>query len=104
MALYEQALRRLGPRPTLVEWDTDIPAFEVLLDEAAQAAVRLRASCLSTLTNALATSFPAVRRLVGAHIGASIELSTPVLLVLLCRGAGTFSVDHWLWRRFGQQR
>jgi len=21
-----------------------------------------------------------------------------MLLVLLCRGAGTFSVDHWLWR------
>ncbi len=81
---------------------------------------------------------------IAAHIGASIELSTPVLLVLgfltrpaalvllgmttiievfvypqawpthiqwaamllvlLCRGAGTFSVDHWLWRRYGQQR
>ena len=81
---------------------------------------------------------------IAAHIGASIELSTPVLLVLgfltrpaalvllgmttiievfvypqawpthiqwaamllvlLCRGAGSFSVDHWLWRRYGQQR
>lgn len=79
-----------------------------------------------------------------AHLGAAIELSTPVLLVLglatrpaalvllgmttiievfvypmawpthiqwaamllvlLCRGAGKFSVDHWLWRRFGQPR
>jgi putative oxidoreductase len=78
-----------------------------------------------------------------AHLGASIELSTPILLllglatrpaalvllgmttiievfvypqawpthiqwaamllVLLCRGAGAFSVDHWLWwRRFGK--
>ncbi|MFI4895377.1 MAG: DoxX family protein [Steroidobacterales bacterium] len=76
-----------------------------------------------------------------AHIGASIELSTPVLLVLglltrpaalvllgmtsvievfvyplawpthiqwaamllvlLCRGAGGFSVDHWIARRWG---
>jgi putative oxidoreductase len=76
-----------------------------------------------------------------AHLGATIELSTPVLLVLgfltrpaalvllgmttiievfvypqawpthiqwaamllvlLCRGPGTFSVDHWLRRRFG---
>jgi uncharacterized protein len=42
-ALYEQALQRLGPRPTLIEWDTDIPAFEVLLDEASQADQRLRA-------------------------------------------------------------
>jgi putative oxidoreductase len=79
---------------------------------------------------------------IAAYIGASIELSTPILLVLgfmtrpaafvllgmttiievfvypqawpthiqwaamllvlLCRGAGTLSVDHWLWRRFGQ--
>lgn len=36
--LYEAALRRFGPLPTLIEWDTDIPALEVLLDEAAKAA------------------------------------------------------------------
>jgi len=35
--VYRHALRRLGPRPTLVEWDTDIPALDVLLGEAAQA-------------------------------------------------------------------
>ncbi|MGA2564153.1 MAG: DUF692 domain-containing protein [Steroidobacteraceae bacterium] len=40
-ALYEQALERFGPRPTLIEWDTAIPEFEVLLDEAASAARRL---------------------------------------------------------------
>lgn len=79
---------------------------------------------------------------IAAHIAASIELSTPVLLVLglltrpvalvllgmttvievfvyplawpthiqwaamllvlLCRGAGRFSLDHWLSRRFGR--
>ena len=33
-ALYGEALARCGPRPTLVEWDTDIPALDVLLDEA----------------------------------------------------------------------
>jgi putative oxidoreductase len=77
---------------------------------------------------------------IAAHLGAAIELSTPVLLVLglltrpaalvllgmttiielfvypqawpthiqwaamllvlLCRGAGTFSIDHWLRQRF----
>jgi uncharacterized protein len=42
--LYEQALERFGPRPTLIEWDTAIPEFDVLLDEAALAAQRLRAS------------------------------------------------------------
>jgi uncharacterized protein (UPF0276 family) len=37
-ALYEQALRHLGRRvPVLTEWDTDVPALEVLLDEAAKA-------------------------------------------------------------------
>jgi uncharacterized protein (UPF0276 family) len=40
-ALYERALERFGPLPTLIEWDTDIPALEVLLDEAARAGRRL---------------------------------------------------------------
>ncbi len=35
--LYAQALERFGPVPTLIEWDTDIPSLQVLLDEAAQA-------------------------------------------------------------------
>ena len=35
--LYRAAIERFGPRPTLIEWDVDIPAFEVLLDEAAMA-------------------------------------------------------------------
>ncbi|MDQ3261823.1 MAG: DUF692 domain-containing protein [Pseudomonadota bacterium] len=32
--LYAHAIERLGPKPTLIEWDTDIPALEVLLAEA----------------------------------------------------------------------
>ena len=40
-ALYERALARFGPAPTLIEWDTDIPALGVLLDEAALAERRL---------------------------------------------------------------
>jgi len=32
--VYRHALRRLGARPTLIEWDTELPAFEVLLGEA----------------------------------------------------------------------
>ncbi|MCW5653367.1 DUF692 domain-containing protein [Hydrogenophaga sp.] len=35
--LYHHALRRLGPIPTLIEWDTDLPPYEVLLEEAALA-------------------------------------------------------------------
>ncbi len=35
--LYREALRRFGPTPTLIEWDTDIPPLAVLLDEARKA-------------------------------------------------------------------
>ena len=36
-ALYAQAIERFGRVPTLVEWDTRIPALSVLLDEAQRA-------------------------------------------------------------------
>jgi hypothetical protein len=36
-ALYGDAIRRFGPRPTLVEWDIDIPALDTLLGEARKA-------------------------------------------------------------------
>ena len=35
--VYRHAIQRLGPRPTLVEWDTDLPAPAVLLADAALA-------------------------------------------------------------------
>jgi len=41
--VYRHALRRLGPRPTLIEWDTALPDLAVLLDEAALAARQLAA-------------------------------------------------------------
>lgn len=36
-ALYRHALERFGAVPTLIEWDTDVPDLQVLLDEAATA-------------------------------------------------------------------
>jgi uncharacterized protein (UPF0276 family) len=42
--LYEYALEQIGPRPTLIEWDNDIPALPVLLGEAAKAQQRME-SC-----------------------------------------------------------
>jgi len=39
--LYEEALRRFGPRPTLVEWDTAIPTLDTLMGEARHADARL---------------------------------------------------------------
>ncbi len=39
--LYEAALRHVGKRPTLIEWDMDIPALAILQGEAAQAQQRM---------------------------------------------------------------
>lgn len=39
--LYESVLRHIGPRPTLIEWDSDIPALAILMGEAAKAQQRL---------------------------------------------------------------
>lgn len=36
-ALYQASCRRFGPKPTLIEWDTDLPALDVLLGEAERA-------------------------------------------------------------------
>ena len=47
-ALYRETVRRIGPRPTLIEWDADIPPLDVLLGEAA------KANAILELTNALA--------------------------------------------------
>jgi uncharacterized protein (UPF0276 family) len=45
-ALYERALTRAGPKPTLIEWDNDVPAFEVLLAEAERAETMLHKETL----------------------------------------------------------
>ncbi len=39
--LYEQVLSHLGARPTLIEWDADIPELTVLMGEAAKAQQRM---------------------------------------------------------------
>jgi uncharacterized protein (UPF0276 family) len=42
-ALYEDALQHIGKRPTLIEWDVDIPALSVIQDEARKAQERMAA-------------------------------------------------------------
>ena len=39
--LFARCVERFGPRPTVIEWDTDIPALSVLLDEARRASTVL---------------------------------------------------------------
>lgn len=36
-ALYQQLINRIGPRPTLIEWDNDVPVWNVLAQQALQA-------------------------------------------------------------------
>ena len=43
-ALYRDAVRRLGPTPTLVEWDNDLPQWPVLLGEARRVETAMAAS------------------------------------------------------------
>jgi uncharacterized protein (UPF0276 family) len=41
--LYQRLINRVGPRPTLIERDDDIPAFQVLMAERDRAASELAA-------------------------------------------------------------
>ena len=41
--LFARCVERFGPLPTVIEWDTDIPALPVLLDEARRASAVLAA-------------------------------------------------------------
>lgn len=45
-ALYRHAVARFGAVPTLIEWDTDVPSLDVLLDEADRA----RQNCADVLS------------------------------------------------------
>jgi uncharacterized protein len=44
-ALYEESLKKFGPVPGLIEWDNDIPEFDVLLKEAQHAAKIMENVC-----------------------------------------------------------
>lgn len=43
--IYQHAVDRFGPVPTLIEWDTDIPALDVLLGEARHARQLMQRAC-----------------------------------------------------------
>lgn len=43
-ALYREVLGRTGPRPTLIEWDTDVPDYSILRAQAAIADACLHAT------------------------------------------------------------
>jgi uncharacterized protein len=43
-AVFEHAVKRFGRVPTLIEWDTDLPALDVLIEEAHHAGSLMRAA------------------------------------------------------------
>ncbi|MFZ5637909.1 MAG: DUF692 domain-containing protein [Pseudomonadota bacterium] len=55
LSLYATALRTTGPRPTLIEWDHDVPTWPVLRDEL----WRVRAVATTALDAARAEAVPA---------------------------------------------
>lgn len=63
--LYKAAVARLGAVPVLIEWDTDVPALEMLLEEAekARAIAHPAHSCQAVVWNSAAPStMPALRQ------------------------------------------
>ena len=64
-AFYARALEHFGPKPTLIEWDNDVPALDVILAEAAAADAVLR------------TAFaPKPRQISASHAPASHALAS----------------------------
>ena len=51
-ALYAQAIRLLGPKPTLVEWDNDLPDWPALLAEAERAEGAMTAAAAASAERA----------------------------------------------------
>jgi len=45
-SLYQFAIRRFGQIPSLIEWDTDMPALDILVEEAHRANVIIRDNAL----------------------------------------------------------
>lgn len=52
--LYEEVIRRAGPLPTLIEWDSDIPGWSRLFEEAQRAEAIIGRSCAKAEAHALA--------------------------------------------------
>ncbi len=46
-ALFERFIKRAGPKPVLIEWDTDIPSYDILMVEAKKARNIMTSSIVS---------------------------------------------------------
>src|SRR5262245_4766630 len=61
-SLYAHAIRKLGPRPTLIEWDTALPVLDVLLGEAMWADMLTASLCFRCPAKPVATERAAARQ------------------------------------------
>ena len=52
-ALYAETIRRIGPTPSLIEWDNDVPAWPVLFAEARRAEASMARVAVATQEKAL---------------------------------------------------
>jgi hypothetical protein len=55
-ALYRQTIAYIGPRPTLIEWDSDLPSLDVLLAEARRAEEAIRRAGANTSSGRASSS------------------------------------------------
>jgi uncharacterized protein (UPF0276 family) len=53
-SLYARVIERAGRRPTLIEWDNDVPEWPVLFAEAGRADALLRTRATASEADALA--------------------------------------------------
>lgn len=53
--LYERFIKRAGPKPTLIEWDTDIPDYDILMSEVAKVDTVLNSHVWDDAHHALAS-------------------------------------------------
>jgi len=51
-ALFERFIARSGPKPVLIEWDTDIPSYRILMGEARKAAAIMNGVCAAGMGEA----------------------------------------------------
>ncbi len=42
MKLYQRFIKRAGPHPTLIEWDTDVPSFSTLVEQTERATLAVK--------------------------------------------------------------
>lgn len=82
-SLYASAIRRFGKRPTLIEWDSDLPTFNTLLGEAMWADLLSNAETLECRNDA-----PERRRTPPSSILANWTVAHPAMPVAQCDNRG----------------